>query len=273
MVWPCLIATITACDKDEKISPPTPTSRSCVIKSESFTSGGSSDKRTFEYDYAGNLAVMQDFNEFDQVVRTTEMFPLYVATIEVGVFKPTKIATDYDSDYMNGSPVHGRTSFTFDGVTKTDHFIHYFTYDTQGRLITVEYVTPHVLNDNESKLTIQYANDNVSRLRYELTTGARDEIVVIDVEGYDDKATPYNAIKGWKYIKNLSAWQGSPEFITSLSKNNPLKIKFYNKGTLTSEITHTYLYNDKGYPIQCNTVNKIGNNEGAWVTTYEYVCQ
>jgi len=61
--------------------------------------------------------------------------------------------------------------------------------------------TPNTSADYEYMLTVSYDdNDNVTRLRYELITGPRDEITIIDVTGYDNHPTPYAGVTGWKFL-------------------------------------------------------------------------
>jgi hypothetical protein len=267
---------LLSCKDDDNANPAPPIAAACVIQSETTTSPGDISSLEYEFDEAGYLSRINRFDKFRNNTNVFETFALHVVSTKIDKFHPTSVATSYDADYLISSPFHGNVSITMDGVTTTDWNTYLFTYDTQGRLKVVSEQTPNIPNDYEWELTITYdKNDNVTSLRYDLTTGPREDVVVIEVQGYDDKPTPYAAISGWKYMINHASWNYSDptRLIVSLSKNNPLKLQRIVKGVLKEENTMEYLYNDKGFPTQCSVALKTDIGQSSWVNTFTYQCK
>jgi hypothetical protein len=268
-----LASTIIVGCKDDK-SQPTPTiPAACRIKKE-FTVGA---REYVAYAYEGELPkqlVSYDAIEMPDI--TLDVLALEVRkSFDQGGF-PTVVSTHYASDYLRVSPGSASVSITYNNVTTTDTNIFLYRYDYKGRMIEVLQHTPNTTADLEYMLTISYDdNDNVTRLLYELATGPRDQIVIIDASGYDDHPTPYAGVIGWKFLMSNFTWNNADPLpvLLALSKNNPAEFHAFHTGKIQYSTTLSYQYNEKGFPTQRDRVNKNDDGEAHSTTAFEYECR
>lgn len=154
-------------------------------------------------------------------------------------------------------------------VTRTDVWTYFFFYDNKDRLVKVGEQTDHVIGDFEGDYAYTYNDqDNVINAHYTVTTGPNVIYPYTVATSFDDKHSPYSGMNN----RFFSIYSGLSDgyFITRVSKNNPLEIRYS-----TGEIAEmTYTYNDKGFPTSCTTT--LTNKEGASSTSTQsffYDCQ
>ena len=182
---------------------------------------------------------------------------------------PMILTTAYNGSIFDGLPTEAHIAIQEGVVTHTNVFHYFFFYDSKKRLNKVGEQTDLVFGDNEYDLSIAYNDkDNVTALSYEFTTGPRG-ITTIPASGYDDKPTPFAALKNWPFLMH-AAWNNyDPEpLFTALSKNNP---SGYTFGGYTR--TMLYMYNDKGFPVKRTNTNTTASGSSTFEETYGYQCQ
>lgn len=143
-----------------------------------------------------------------------------------------------------------------------------FHYDVKNRLEKVVQGTPQP-GDVEYTLFITYnADDNVTRLEYERTSGPRTPNTVITVAAYDDKPSPFAANPNHKFTMD-AVWDNSDPIyvITALSKNNPLDYTF---NTLLRKMTYTY--NEHGFPLVRTNTNITPAGQVTYIDNFSYNC-
>jgi YD repeat-containing protein len=270
-------AILSCCKKDEDDVKPTDSfGATCVIINETSSLIGNETSLTYEYDDRGNPSQIKWLNTFGNVAYLLEVVQDGVAVKHLvdGEMKPST-STNYQGNFLIGSPTQASISITVDGITTNNWKTYFFFYDSKGRVERIGEQTSNVIGDYEWDLTIFYdKDDNVSTLKYEFTTGPRDLITTITVDAYDDNPTPYAGVKGYKFLGSFNWDNYDPEpIITALSKNNPLN---YTMGTgVTSEFkrTMTYEYNEQGFPTQRTNTNKNANGESTFIQTFGYTCK
>lgn len=257
-------------------NPPKDTAK-CTLTAEATTLVGNEATWKYEYEDKGNPVRITKINRYGQTVSTTGISSSGTTIIR----DDTKLGTSYfyntsQGDIFGGYPTSSDVSITMGTLEQRNYWHYDFSYDAKHRLTAVNEHTNTVTNDNEWILHIIYDDhDNVTQLRYEWTTGPRDEITIIKATAYDDKPTPYAGVKGWKFLSSF-AWDNyDPEpVLTALSAHNPLE--FTMGTTIKPEQEHrtmTYTYNDKGFPVE--RVNKHNNRgtESNWKQTFTYNCK
>lgn len=264
-------ALLTGCKDDEKDTPsPAPTAACRVIKE--YITG---ERDYTLYTYSNNLpATITTFNEVDMPEAIVEVLALQVRRTIPGIH-PAETSLHYMSDYLRVSPDQVRVSSTYNNITNTEYMFYLYRYDYKGRMIEVIQSTPHVTNDFEFILTISYDNrDNVTQLLYELYTGPRDQVTVVNVTGYDNHPTPYAGVIGWKYVMANFTWNNHDPLavILALSKNNPGKYEVFSNGTEHSNSLFTYEYNEKSFPIKRHRLEKAESGEYPSTSEFEYQC-
>jgi hypothetical protein len=163
-----------------------------------------------------------------------------------------------------------------DGDTlRVNYYTYFFFYNNSNQLIKVGKQTDYVVGDWEYDLNIYYNDQgNVTALQYEWTTGPNQVIPPVTVKAYDNKPTPYAAVKGMPFLLINYSWDNyDPEpILTALSKNNPLD---YSLGTGTNLFTRemVYTYNNDGFPTERKNTNKNTNGEYTFLQSFSYNCK
>lgn len=164
-----------------------------------------------------------------------------------------------------------------DGDTlRVNYYTYFFFYNAKGQLIKVGEQTDYIVGDDEYDLNIYYNEQgNVSALQYEWTTGPRQVIPAITVTAYDDKPTPYAAIKAMPFLMIDYSWNNyDPEpILTALSKNNPLDYDLGRTGPDIFTRKMVYTYNPEGFPTERKNTNKNVNGEYTFLQTFSYTCK
>lgn len=262
----------SACKDDDNQTTPSKPAACRVIKEYKT---GTLDYTAYEYE--GDLPKkIVGYNEVEIPETTLEVLALEVRKTSNPSGFRTVLSTHYESDYLRVSPSSASISITYDNITTTDANTFLYRYDNKGRMVEVIQQTPNVTADNEYILTISYDdNDNVIRLRYDPFTGLREEITIIDVSGYDNNPTPYAGVTGWKYLMSNFTWNNHDPLpvILALTKNNPGTYHLFYKGDEKFSASFTYEYNDDGFPVRRDHVNKNETSESRFSTAYEYECK
>lgn len=251
--------------------------------------------QTYEYDQGGFLTTRKydfgfpGYGPFTQSVDRTKSFYMY--TSSAGKIEVTDVFTGGTGNLYEGLPdrmIH-REHHTYSDGRMEAHLgpdtLLTFQYDDQKRLSTVTYhhklISTGNVYDTYSRqlyhtvLELTYdANDNVIQLKqyqvfregvYNVNTPSSSyfvykQSVLTEISvTYDDKPSPFTSIlKYWKFLQGdwgyatNSNWQA---IIASLSKNNPLAIKYsiFRGAAVQTITTLTYTYNDHGFPIDSYT--------------------
>ena len=267
-----ILCTLLSCKDDHDQTPPT-SAAACRITKE-YRVG----KREYiAYEYEGELPKkITNYNAAEMPEITLEVLALEVRKSSNPSGFPTVYSTQYMSDYLRVSPASASVSFTYNHITTTNINTFHYRYDYKGRMVEVIQYTPNTTADYEYMLTISYDdNDNVTRLRYDLVTGPRDEITIVDVTGYDNHPTPYAGVTGWKFLMSNFAWDnGDPlPVILALTKNNPGAYQVFHKGEMIFSASFVYQYNDHDFPVQRDHVNKNQDGESQFSSAFEYNCK
>jgi len=266
-----ILITLISCKKDTPAGGSAALAK-CTIKSETTALIGNEGRWEYTVDDKGRPSVIKSYNSIGMLEHTSTVNELVVTHTAAVGGKNTHV---YDANIHSALPSKVNVSLTSStGVEQRDYNTFNFFYDTKGRLAKVKQQTPNTAGDYEYDLTITYNDkDNVTSLKYELTTGPRT-VTFITVAAYDDKPTPYAAIQSWKFLASRFAWDNyDPEpILTALSKNNPLD---YTLGQTPNQWNRTmvYQYNGDGFPIERKNTNQSPNGtKSTFVQTYAYNC-
>ena len=248
-----LAFSITACNDDgDSVDPINEDQVACQMVKEAVAGDGI--YTAFEYNAQGYVtkAVLKPVNSnanYDAYSTFTYNPKNQLVKIEQyhsGVLNDYK-TFDYTGDLLTASAhfggngiLYGETTYTYGSdkkLTETGHgdLIVKSTYDSKGNITKQESIMQGVV------------------------------LYYTTYEDYDDKFTPYAAIKG------------VPAIVTGESRNNPGKTRevydVNGDGVLQpSEVeitTYTYKYNEKGYPTEVKEIN----GSDTQITTYTYTCR
>ena len=270
-----LTGILFSCKKSTPFTPITPQA-TCVIKTETTNLSGKEKSFEYQYDNKGNLTLVNVFNRAGGSAGMYDTYDQGVIFSHEYLGKTNKSITKYEtSDIYTLLPNKAYVSLQDGDTLRVNYYTYFFFYNNKNQLIKVGEQTDYVIGDWEYDLNIFYNEQgNVSGLQYERTTGPNQVIPPIIVTAWDDKPTPYAAVKGWPYFMINFAWDNyDPEpIITALSKNNPLNYSF---GTGTNLFTRemVYTYNNDGFPTERKNTNKNTNGEYTFLQTFSYNCK
>ncbi len=258
--------------KKSGTSPSPPTGQAtCKLVRESTTLSGNHATYDYTYDANGNVIMMKKFigDSYHVLQDSSVVSDISIARYNVYDWPYASTLMQYDLSF-DLLPNKSIMAITENGITRVNQFTYFFFYDSKNRLYKVGEQTDYVTGDYEYDLTIHYNDqDNVTSLSYEFTTGPRT-VTTIAAIGYDDKPTPFAAIKNWPYIMH-AAWNNyDPEpLFTALSKNNPLGY------TLPDGFKRemTYTYNSNGFPLVRTNTNISSTGTSTFDETFEYDCE
>ncbi len=258
-------------------NPPPNDTAKCVLTGETTTLLGNEASWTYEYNDKGIPVKITKRNRYDQIESTTDISSSGTTILR----DQNKIGTSYNynnaqGDIFAGYPTSSDVSITIGTLEQRNYYHYTFGYDAKHRLTGVSEHTNTVTNDNEWDLTVSYDDhDNVTGLRYEWSTGPRNEITIIKATAYDDKPTPYAGVKGWKFLSSF-AWDNyDPEpILTALSAHNPVEFTMGTTDHPNQEHrTITYTYNEKGFPLERANKHNNRGTESNWKQTFTYNCK
>jgi hypothetical protein len=263
-VFSCCIA---SCKKNS--TPATPVNpASCRIVKIFTSSGGTNNTKAIEYDNAGKLISLKEYNSTtlvnSTIIGNSSTQSKYTSSSGFDMIQDIT----YDGDLFLGQlPIKESISRTEGLITTVNVFTYYFYYDSKDRINRVRQETPNVLGDWEFEYFISYNDqDNVTAITNKWFTGPNTSTTII-ANGYDDKPNPYSDVRFWKY---WVSWDYAYLLFAQLSKNNPLGFTLVD-GT---KKTFTYEYNDKGFPVKNISVNTTASGSTATaITTMDYTCQ
>jgi hypothetical protein len=264
-----------ACKKGGSSGPsPNPNNMDCTLTGESTTLSGNEASWQYQYDSKGNVSKIIKLNRYGQQESVMEVFADRVVRTDAS---GAIVKTAYNANIFEALPAQAQVSITLPGgVEQPNYYTYSFAYDSKKRLIKIAEKTASVPNDKEWDLTISYNdNNNVTELRYAWTTHPNEPATAIVAVAYDDKPTPYTAVKYYKFLMNNYAWDNyDPEPVfTALSSNNPLDYTL-NAGTpLVFKRTMTYTYNEHGFPTERSNTNKNANGEYTFKQAFTYTCK
>ena len=249
----------------------------CIIKTETTALSGNEKSFEYKFDDKNQLISVKVLNKFGGPIGTYETGYSSVVYNAEYLNKPTRNIIEYENtDFFNNKfPAKAFVSVDDGDTLRVHYYTYFFFYDSKDRLITIGEQTDYVVGDWEYDLHIGYNDqDNVTSLQYEWTTGPNEINPPIIVTAYDNKPTPYAAIKGWPFLLINFAWNNyDPEPIfTALSKNNPLNYTF-GSGANLFERKMEYTYNDNGFPTERKNTNKNTNGEYTFLQTFSYDCK
>jgi hypothetical protein len=250
-----------------------PPAAKCTLIAETTTLLGNNASWGYEYDSKGNPVRIQKFSVTGQVVSTTDISSMGTTIVR----DDAKLVTSYSpGDVFQGYPSWSDVSITIGAVEQRNYWHYTFLYDAKHRLTGVNEHTNPVTNDYEWDLHVTYDDhDNVTELRYEWSTGPRDQITIIRGLAYDDKSTPYAGVKGWKFLGSF-AWDNYDPLplLTALSAHNPLEFTMGTAADPNQErSTMTYTYNENGFPVEIARKHNNRGTESNWKQTYTYNCK
>ena len=268
-----LACVLLFCDCNKPGSPaPAAGTAACQLQTESTTLSGNA--ATYEYTYGtnGRVSLIKKFigGQYHVLQDSAVVGDYTVAHYgKSTIGLPLVITTVYNKSMFDDFPTECKIAIQEGAVTKVNQFHYFFFYDTKNRLSKIGEQTDLVVGDYEYDLSIIYNDhDNVTGLKYELTTGP-NTITTIPASGYDDKPNPFAGVQKWYFFMH-AAWNNyDPEPVfTALSKNNPLG---YVDGAYTR--TMTYSYNDKGFPTVRNNTNTIAGSSASFTESFNYLCK
>ncbi|HVG15348.1 MAG TPA: hypothetical protein VM935_10315 [Chitinophagaceae bacterium] len=267
-----LVIGISSCKKEP--AKPAPANESkCVIKGETTGLTGNERSMQYSFDDKGRLSTVKVYNAVGNLESTSTISDLAVTHTFPGGGSTTYL---YDANIFDGMPTKANVSLTSsNGVEQRNYYTYFFFYDARKRLIKVGQQTDHVAGDYEYDVNITYNDkDNVTALQYEFTTGPRAPSPPTTVAAYDDKPTPYAAIKNWKFLSINFAWTNyDPEpILTALSKNNPLDYTL-TSGTTVWKREMVYTYNADGFPTERKNTNRVGGGASTFLQSFDYNCK
>jgi hypothetical protein len=259
-----LFLILVGCQKKDEPQPDT--TAACRIQKE-MTNG---DYLLYSYDEEGNPTKIETHNPY-VMTNVLDVFYDKIATTEVNKLHPITMTTNYGVGLLTMLPDVASTSVTMDDVTQVNWRTHFFRYDFNGRLVRVARETQTIPGDDEWELLISYnEQDNIIKMIYQLTTGARSVSSVIIVDGYDNNPSPYAGVKAYEYI--LNKWDNADLVVIALSKNNPTSYRLFLNDVETMKSSLQYQYNEHGFPTTRAITRKNDTGESTTQQTYEYVC-
>jgi YD repeat-containing protein len=245
----------------------------CTPAGETTGMPGNEASWQYLYDGKGNISTIVKLNKYGQQDYVIEVF----ANRVVRTSQSAIIKTVYNVNIFEALPTQAQVSLTFSGgVEQPNYYTYSFSYDSKNRLSKVSEYTAGVPNDKEWNLTISYnEKNNVTQLQYAWTTHPSEPVTTIPVSGYDDKPTPYTAVKYYKFLMNNYAWDNyDPEpVLTVLSANNPLDYTLNKGNPLEFKRTMSYTYNEQGFPTERTNTNKNSSGEATFKQTFSYSCK
>lgn len=252
---------------------PGPGSPVCTPTGEATTLLGNEASWLYQYDTKGNVTKVTRFNKYGQMEYVIEVYPDKV----VRVSATATVKTTYNTNIFEELPTQAQVSITFlGGVEQPNYYTYSFYYDSKKRLSKIVENTASVPNDKEWQLVITYNDkDNVTKLQYSWTTHPSEVIAPIVVVAYDNKFSPYAAMKYYKFLMNNYGWDNyDPEpVLTVLSRNNPLDYTMNTGNPLQLKRTMTYTYNEHGFPTERVNTNKNSSGEATFKQTFSYNCK
>jgi hypothetical protein len=278
-IWCCMaLSFFTGCKKNGSANTPaTPAvpQVKCAIKSETTSLSGNQKNFEYKYDNKGNLIAVNVTAPSGSPLFKYETSDQSVVASHEYLGKINSTITKYDvADIRSQLPAKAFVSLQDGDTLRVNYYTYFFFYNSKNQLVTVGEQTDHIIGDVEYDLNIFYnAQDNVSGLQYVITTGTAST-TNITVTGYDDKPTPYAAVKGWPYYLINFAWDNyDPEpILTALSKNNPLNYSIGSGANLFKR-EMVYKYNSDGFPTERQNTNKNINGEYTFLQTFSYTCK
>lgn len=266
----------TGCKKNTPNNSPPVIQAKCAIKSETTALSGNQKVFDYQYNAKGNLSVVNVATPGGNPLFKYETGEQSVVASHEYLGKINATITKYEvSDLYSQLPSKAFVSLQDGDTLRTNYYTYFFFYNSKKQLITVGEQTDHIIGDYEYDLNIFYNDQgNVTGLQYITTTGPAANTSTVTVSAYDDKPTPYAAIKPWPFFLINFAWNNyDPEpVLTALSKNNPLN---YSTGTGANLFTRemAYKYNDNGFPTERKNTNKNANGEYTFLQTFSYNCK
>lgn len=259
--------------KEGSEPPPDPDMTICTPTDEGTTLVGNEATWQYQYDNTGRINKIIKLNRYNQQESVMEVQSDRVVRNTGGNI----VKTNYNANIYEALPSQAQVSITLSGgVEQPNYYTYHFSYDSKKRLSKIEEHTAGVPNDREWTLTITYNdNDNVTKMQYAWTTHPNEPINPITVTAYDNKYTPYAAIKYWKFLMSNFAWDNyDPEpVLTALSRNNPLDYTMNAGIPAEFKRTMTYAYNENGFAKERTNTNKNANGEVTFKQTFTFKCQ
>lgn len=255
---------------------PTVTSAKCTVKTETTALAGNQKSFEYEWDAGGKLIRVNTFFPNGASAGIYEIGSQSIVFKRTGSGITTQRITKYNvSDINLELPTEAYLSLDDGFILRANYYHYFFFYNAKKQLIKVGQQTESVIGDNEYDLDISYnVQGNVSALQYKWTTGPIVVLPPVTVTSYDDKPTPYAAIKSMPFLLINYNWDNyDPEpLLTVLSKNNPLN---YTTGSGANIFTRTmdYQYNTDGFPVERKNTNKNANGEYTFAQTFSYTCK
>ncbi len=86
---------------------------------------------------------------------------------------------------------------------------------------------------------------------------------------------PMPGVTGWKFLMSNFTWNNHDPLpvILALTKNNPGAYQLFYKGNEKFSAAFSYQYNEKGFPVQRDHVNKNQDGEYRFSSAFEYDCK
>lgn len=265
---------IAGCKKNGGSNPPpNPPNTACTPAGETTSLIGNEASWLYQYDNKGLVTRIIKLNRYGQQEYGIEVQPDRVVRTTGGNI----VKTVYNTNIYETLPTQAQVSITLSGGAEQPNYYTYnFSYDSKNRLSRIVEHTAGVLNDREWDLVITYNDkNNVTKLQYGWTTHPNEPIAPITVAAYDDKPSPYAAVKYWKFIQSNFAWNNyDPEpVLTALSSNNPLDYTMNEGDPQQFKRTMTYTYNEHGFPNERVNTNKSVNGVSTFKQTFSYNCK
>lgn len=248
--------TLTSCgnDDDDNPQPGTGVEAACKLTNIMYgDSEGDESNNVVEYNAKGLISkVTYSYSDGEEEIEgyTTFTYDSNDRLVKEEEFENGELYEYRVYTYSNGV-LSKREEFDAENVSDG---VETFKYDASKRIIEIT----ESYDGETYKTTFTYnSQGNISKSEgfYE------GELEYTDIySGYDNKNTPFSAVKGF-----IEPWMGS-------SKNNPGKITttFEMDGEEYSyEVDYSYTYNDKGFPTR---VIETFNGE-EYETNYTYQCK
>ncbi|MBB6612285.1 hypothetical protein H7F15_14640 [Pontibacter sp. Tf4] len=242
LVMASLILTSCGDDKDDDVTPDVGQTSCRLTK----VSDDDSDESVIEYNAKGYVSKVTETDSEDGTEYTVVFtYDSNNNLVKEESFEDGESDGYYTYEYSNGM-LSKIKSYSGGELNYTETL----TYDSNKKITKISDDEGYVMN-------FTYSGNNVS----EATVGYMDEISYkIKYENYDNKLTPYAAIKGM-----VNPYSGS-------SQNNPGKVtySYYYEGeeAETAVINYTYQYNDKNLPTKITEVD----GDDTYVTNFTYAC-
>ena len=197
MVGFVICTLVGGCKKTTTSSTP-PASAKCLISADTNTLIGNYGYWLYTFNNLKHpVAIKKYISTYGVPDRTKEIYYAAPGVVDKTITKVNADVIEVKYGYNNYASLPFKSEVYFNN---TNVWGFDFYYDGKNRLVKVVNGTP-INGDNEYTLHIHYnAQNNVTALEYEITTGPRVPNHVIAVSAYDDKPNPYAAIPFWKFI-------------------------------------------------------------------------